>query len=78
MNIYILKYKFETFEKFKTWKDFNRKSKSLELTMGWKFYISDFDQFCKENRIQTHKIVPYTPQQNIVKRMNGTILDEVR
>ena len=67
--VYLLKSKDQTLESFKTWKTLvenqvDRKVKCLRTDNGLEFCNTAFDNFCKENGIQRHRTVPYTPQQN--------------
>ena len=56
-----------------------RKVKKLRTDNGLEFLNQEFVQFCKDEGMVRHKIVPYTPQQNgVAKRMNRTLLEIVR
>ncbi|GAB2266514.1 hypothetical protein Dimus_037897 [Dionaea muscipula] len=82
--IYLLKSKDQTFEKFKEWKNLvenqkDRKIKVLRTDNGLEFCNVLFDDFCKHNGIERHRIIIKTPQQNgIAERMNRTLLEKVR
>ena len=64
--IYFLKNKSETFLKFKEWKilvetQVSRKVKKLRTNNGLEFLSNDFNSFCKQKGIATHRTVRYTP-----------------
>lgn len=53
--------------------------KTLRTNNGLEFVNKDFDSFFKEHVIFRHKTVARTPQQNdLVERMNKTIIEKVR
>ena len=82
--IYILKEKFEAFEKFKEWcieveLEKGCKVKCLRTDNGLEFLSKEFDTFCKQRGIKRHMTVPLNPQQNgIAERANRTIVERVR
>lgn len=44
--------------------------------MTWKFCNKDFNDFCRKQGIERHRVVVNTPQQNdVVERMNKTLLE---
>lgn len=56
-----------------------REVKKLRTDNGLEFCNYQFDAMCKENCTVMHKTVAYTPQQNdVVDRMNRTIMEKVR
>ncbi|GKC15501.1 retrotransposon protein, putative, ty1-copia subclass [Tanacetum coccineum] len=82
--VYILRFKHETFEKFKEWKQLvenhtGRTVKKLRTNNGLEFCNREFKQLCIESGIARHLTVAGTPQQNgLAERMNRTLLDKVR
>ncbi|GJS12432.1 retrotransposon protein, putative, ty1-copia subclass [Tanacetum coccineum] len=84
LQVYILKYKHEAFEKFKEWKQLvenqtGRTVKKLRTDNGLEFCNLEFKQLCIESGIARHLTVAGTPQQNgLAERMNKTLMDKVR
>lgn len=83
--MYLMKYKFESFEKFKEFKNEVEKQteksiKILRSDRGGEYLSTEFRDFLKENYIISQLTLPYTPQHNGVskKRRNRTLLDMVR
>ncbi|TXG49068.1 hypothetical protein EZV62_024943 [Acer yangbiense] len=82
--VYLLKSKDLAFESFKTWKllvenQTSKRVKVLRTNNGLEFCKEEFNKFCRDQGIERHMTVRYTPQQNgVAERMNRTILDKVR
>lgn len=62
--IFLLKHRFETFEKLRSWKvlienQMVKKIKILRTDNGVEFYNFEFDQFCKQNGVMRHKTILY-------------------
>jgi transposase InsO family protein len=53
--------------------------KCLRTDNGGEFTSMEFENYCKDSRIDRNKTTAYTPQQNgVVECMNMTILEIVR
>ncbi|KAJ4720195.1 Retrovirus-related Pol polyprotein from transposon TNT 1-94 [Melia azedarach] len=82
--VFIMKHKSEAFKNFRQWKALvenqtGKKIKRLRTDNGLKFCWSEFDEFCKNERIARHHTVRDTPQQNgVAERMNQTLLERAR
>jgi hypothetical protein len=82
--IYLLKKKFEVFERFKGFKALVENQtkkiiKVLRIDNGREFCENKFEEFCKKCNIERQKNTPYTPQQNgVAKRMNMTLMEKER
>ena len=82
--LYLMKYKSESFEKFKEFKNEVEKQtgkniKSLRSDRGGEYLSTEFQEFLKENGIISQLTPPYTPQLNgVAERRNRTLLDMVR
>ena len=82
--VYFLKYKSETFGKFQEFKtmvenESNKKIKTLRTNNGGEFIKFFFNTYLSKHGIQHQKIVPYTPQQNMVTtRKNKTLVEMAR
>ena len=82
--VYPLKTKDQAFIKFQEWQGLvenqvGRRVKRLRTDNGLEFCSREFDDYCFQEGIQRHKIVPYNPQQNgMAERMNMTLLERVR
>jgi transposase InsO family protein len=82
--VYLLKIKadvFNTFKKFRALveKSIDRSIKCLRKNNGGDFTFMEFDNYCKEARIERHKTTIYTPQYNgVVECMNKTLLERER
>ena len=74
--VFMLKKKADVFNIFKQFKEMVEKRtgksiKCLRTINGGEFTSIEFEQYCKDEGIVRHKIVVYTPQQNVVaERMN--------
>ena len=81
--VYLMKYKSESFEKFKEFKNEveNQTGKSIKVLRsdrGGEYLSTEFQEFLKDNGIISQMTPPYTPQLNSVSEiMNRTILDIV-
>ena len=79
-----MKYKSESFEKFKEFKNEVEKQtgksiKILRSDRGGEYLSTEFRDFLKENGIISQLTPPFTPQHNgVSERRNRTLLDMVR
>ena len=82
--MYLIRYKFEAFEKFKEFrseveKQLRRNIRSLRSNQGGEYFNQEFLNYLKDNVILSQWTLPYTPQHNgVVERRNRTLLDMVR
>ena len=82
--VYLMKWKFETFKKFKEFRaevenQLGKRIKTIRSDCGGEYLIGDFKDYLIENGIVSQLTAPRTPQQNgIAKRRNKTLLDMVR
>jgi hypothetical protein len=82
--IYILRKKFEVFDRFKEFKALvenqtEKRIKVLRTDNGGEFCGNEFEEFCKKCGIERHNIAPYTPQQNgVAKIMNRMLMEKSR
>ena len=82
--VYFLKYKSETFTKFKEFKAEAEKQsgrfiKVLRSDGGGEYDSGDFVDFCKHHGIKKQTTTRYTPQQNgVAERKNRTIMNMAR
>ncbi|PKI41979.1 hypothetical protein CRG98_037597 [Punica granatum] len=82
--IYLMKYKHESFEKFKEFKAEVEKQKgksikTLRSDRGGEYMSTEFGDFLKEHGIVSQFTPPGTPQLNgVSERRNSTLLDMVR
>ncbi|KAL2226226.1 UNVERIFIED_CONTAM: Retrovirus-related Pol polyprotein from transposon TNT 1-94 [Sesamum indicum] len=82
--VFLLKHKYEVFEKFEKWKTLvenqtGKKLKSLRTDNGLEFCNQNFYDLCDKFGIKRHRTNPYIPQQNgVAERMNRTLLEKVR
>ena len=82
--IYILKHKDKMFEKFKEWKNLvenqnGNKVKKLRTDNRLELCNQQFGSYCANEGIIRYRTVRLTPQQNeLAKRMNKTLMEEVR
>jgi transposase InsO family protein len=82
--IYLLKRKDFVFNTLKKFIDLVEKStdgsmKCLRTDNGGEFTFVEFENYCKEARIERHKTTIYTPQQNgVVECMNRNLLERAR
>ena len=82
--VYLLKYKSESFEKFKEFraeveKQTGKSIKILRSDRGGEYLSTEFLEFLKINGIVSQLTPPYTPQHNgVSERRNRTLLDMVR
>ena len=57
----------------------SKQVKCLRTDNGLEFYSEEFNNFCKEHGIMSHRTVRYTPQQNdVAEWLNRTIMYRVR
>jgi transposase InsO family protein len=79
--VYLLKIKSNVFNNFNQFialveKRTDRSIKCLRTDNGDEFTYVEFENYCKEARIEIHKTTFYTPQQNGVdEHMNMTLLE---
>ncbi|KAL0406113.1 UNVERIFIED_CONTAM: hypothetical protein Slati_3925200 [Sesamum latifolium] len=84
MVIYLMRYKFEAFGRFKEYRlevdnQTNCKIKALRLDRGGEYLSGEFIDYLKENGILSQWTPPGTPQLNrVAERRNRTLLDMVR
>ncbi|PKI51479.1 hypothetical protein CRG98_028190 [Punica granatum] len=82
--VYLMKYKHESFEKFKEFKAEVEKQKgnsikTLRSDRGGEYMSTEFGDFLKEHGIVSQFTLPGTPQLNgVSERRNRTLLDMVR
>ena len=82
--LYLMRYKYEAFEKFKEFrneveKQLGRSIKSLKSDRGGEYLSQAFLDYLRDNGILSQWTPPYTPQHNgVAKRRNRTLLDMVR
>ena len=82
--LYLMRYKFEAFEKFKEFrneveKQLGRSIKSLRSDRGGEYLSQAFLDYLRDNGILSQWTPPYTPQHNgVVERRNQALLDMVR
>ena len=82
--VYLMKRKFETFEKFKEFRvevenQLGKCIKAIQSDHGGKYLFGDFKDYLTENGIISQLIAPGPPQQNgVAERRNMTLLDMVR
>ena len=82
--IFLLKHKYDVFEKFKEFKalvenETSKKIYTIRSDNGGEFCSSPFVKFCKIHGIKKETSTPYTPQQNGVdERYNRTIMEMAR
>lgn len=74
MWVAFLREKYETFDKFKVFKnrvknEFGLKIKCLGLDRGGEFTLNEIKSFCEENGMKRHISAPKTPEKNgVVER----------
>ena len=79
-----MKWKFETFEKFKEFRvevenQLGKHIKAIRSDRGGEYLLEDFKDYLTQNGIVSQLIVPGTPQQNgVVERRNRIFLEMVR
>ena len=82
--MYLIRYKYENFERFKEFrneveKQLRRSIKSLRSDRGGEYLSQAFLDYLKDNGILSQWTPPYTPQHNgVAERRNRTLLDLVR
>ena len=82
--MYLIRYKFEAFEKFKEFrngveKQLWRSIRSLRSNQGGEYLNQEFLDYLKDNVTLSKWTLHYTPQHNgVVERRNRTLLDMVR
>lgn len=82
--MHFLKFKDETIETFKIWKNIVEKQsgkriKVFKINNGLEFCNEHFDSFCKEEGILKHGTIARTLQRNgLAKRMIRTNLERAR
>ena len=82
--VYILKHKYQVFERFLEWKALverstGRKLKALRTDNGGEFTSTEFKDCLKREGIRHELSVPKTPEQNgVAERLNRTLVESVR
>ena len=82
--VYFLKYKSETFEKFKEFRAFVEKQSGLPIKVlrsdrGGEYKSNEFLDYCRDHGIKKQFTTSYTPQQNgVAERKNRTIMEMAR
>ena len=82
--VYILKHKYQVFERFLEWKALverstGRKLKALRTDNGGEFTSTEFKDYLKREGIRHELSVPKTPEQNgVAERLNQTLVESVR
>ena len=82
--VYLMKWKSETFEKFKEFRaevenQLGKCIKAIWSDRGGEYLFGDFKDYLAKNGIISQLTAPGTPQQNgVAKRRNKTLLDMVR
>jgi hypothetical protein len=82
--IYLLRKKYEVFDKFKEFKalvenQIENKIKVLRTDNGGEFYGNEFEEFYKKFGIERKETTPYIPQWNAVaERMNTMLMEKSR
>ena len=82
--VYLMKYKSESFEKFKEYrneveKQIGKSIKTLRSDRGGEYLSTEFTEYLKENGILSQWTPPHTPQLNgVSERRNRTLLDMIR
>ncbi|PKA63733.1 Retrovirus-related Pol polyprotein from transposon TNT 1-94 [Apostasia shenzhenica] len=81
--VYLLRTKYEAFDKFKEYKTMveNQKEKKIKLLQsdrGGEYFSYSFNEFCEEHGIIHQMSASYTPQQNgVAERKNQTLVEMV-
>ena len=84
MWVYVLKRKSEVFNRFQMWKalvenESGKKLKVLRTDGGSEYTSTEFEHFLQSAGIHHEQTVPKTPEQNnVVERMNRTLVKSVR
>ena len=82
--VYLMKRKFETFEKFKVFwakveNQLGKRIKAIRSYQGGEYLLGDFKDYLTQNGIVSQLTVPGTPQQiGVAKRRNMTLIEMVR
>ena len=82
--LYLMRYKYEAFERFKEFiheveKQLGRSIKSLRSNRGGEYLSQVFLDYLRDNEILSQWTPPYMPQHNgVAERRNRTLLDMVR
>ena len=77
--VYLMKYKSETFEKFKEFKaevekQLGKSIKTLRSDRGGEYLSQEFQSYLRDNGILSQWTPPYTPQHNgVSERRNRTV-----
>ena len=74
--VYLMKYKSETFEKFKEFraeveKQLGKSIKTLRSYRGGEYLSEEFQSYLRDNGILSQWTPPYTPQHNGVSKRRG-------
>ena len=82
--VYLIKWKFETFEKFKEFKvevenQLGKCIKAIWSDRGGEYLLGDFKDYLTQNGIVSQLTAPGTPQQNgVAESRNRTLLEMIR
>ena len=82
--VYLMKRKFETFEKFKEFRaevenQLSKRTKAIQSDRDGEYLLGDFKDYLTENGIISQLTTLGAPQQNgVAERRNMTLLDMVR
>ena len=82
--VYLMRWKFEAFEKFKEFRaevenQLGKQIKAIRSDCGGEYLLGDFKDYLTQNGIVSQLTARGTPQQNgVVERMNRTLLEMVK
>ena len=82
--VYLMKWKFKAFEKFKEFRaevenQLGKRIKAIRSDRGGEYLLGDFKDYLTQNGIVSQLTTPRTPQQNgVVEIRNRTLLEIVR
>ena len=82
--VYLMKWKFEAFEKFKEFRaevenQLGEHIKVIRSDRGDEYLLGDFKDYLTQNGIVSQLAAPGTPQKNgVAERRNRTLLEMVR
>ena len=82
--VYLMRWKFEAFEKFKEFRaevenQLGKQIKAIRSDCGGEYLLGDFKDYLTQNGIVSQLTARGTPQQNgVVKRRNRTLLEMVK
>ena len=82
--VYLMRWKFEAFEKFKEFRaevenQLGKQIKAIRSDCGGEYLLGDFKDYLTQNGIVSQLTARGTPQQNgVVERRNRTLLEMVK